>query len=137
MKSNTLILQTGARLIIPVQLLFSLFLLIRGHNEPGGGFIAGLVAAAAFVLYLFAFGVAEMKSLMRVDSRDLLGFGLLVALASGIPALVQGSPFLTGLWYSGPAGIKLSTPLLFDIGVYFAVQGTLLTFVVALAEAEE
>ena len=61
-KSGTIILNTAARFLMPLQLMFSIFLLLRGHDEPGGGFIAGLVAAGAFTLYLFAFGVSHQRS---------------------------------------------------------------------------
>ena len=73
-KSGTIILNTAARFLMPLQLMFSIFLLLRGHDEPGGGFIAGLVAAGAFTLYLFAFGVSATKEVLRmVDPRRRLG----------------------------------------------------------------
>ena len=141
MKPGTLILYAAARFLLPLQLLFSVFLLLRGHDEPGGGFIAGLVAAAAFSLYLFAFGSEVTRDLMRVDPRTLVGIGLLFGLASVFPAWLVGEPFLTAQWWPimlpGDVELKLSTPLIFDIGVYLAVIGSVVTFVVALAESEE
>lgn len=141
MKSNTLILHTAALFIMPLQLMFSLFLLLRGHDEPGGGFIGGLVAAGAFVLYAFAFGSKATRRILRVDPRDLLSAGLLFALASTIPAFLAGEPMLTAHWWEvpllGDSYIKLSTPLIFDIGVYAAVLGTIMTFVINLMESEE
>ena len=71
-KSGTIILNTAARLLMPLQLLFSIFLLLRGHDEPGGGFIAGLVAAGAFTLYLFAFGVSATKEVLRMIDPSLV-----------------------------------------------------------------
>lgn len=139
-KANTVILHTAALFLLPLQLLFSVFLLLRGHDEPGGGFIAGLVAAGAFVLYLFAHGVPSTRKIMRVDPHDLLGLGLLLGSVAALPALLFGEPFLTAQWWSfylGAQEIKLSTVLIFDIGVYFAVLGTILTIVVSLNEAEE
>jgi len=76
-ESNTLILRTATLFLMPLQLLFSVFLLLRGHDEPGGGFIAGLVASGAVVLFLFSYGVREARSLLRVDPRDFLAAGLL------------------------------------------------------------
>ncbi|WP_409524335.1 Na+/H+ antiporter subunit B [Nitrincola sp. MINF-07-Sa-05] len=142
MKPGTLILHTAARFLIPLQLLFSLFLLLRGHDEPGGGFIAGLVAAGAFSLYLFSFGSMMTRDLMRVDPRDLVGTGLLLGLiAAVLPVLLNGEPFLTAQWWPlvlpGGVELKLSTPLIFDIGVYLTVLGSVMTAVIALVEAEE
>lgn len=138
-KSNTLILHTASLFLLPLQLLFSIFLLLRGHDEPGGGFIAGLVAAGAFVLYLFAHGVTSTRKIMRADPRDLLGLGLMLGALATLPALLIGEPFFTAQWlsfYVFEAQIKLSTVLLFDTGVYLAVLGTILTIVVSLTEAE-
>ena len=72
------ILQTAARLLMPLLLLFAVFLLLRGHNEPGGGFVGGLVVAAAFVLYSLAFGVEAARRAVLVRPSTLLGVGLLV-----------------------------------------------------------
>jgi len=141
MKSNTMILHTAALLIMPLQLMFSIFLLFRGHDEPGGGFIGGLVASGAFVLYAFAFGAEATRRILRVAPRDLLAAGLLMGLVSTLPAFFSGQPMLTAHWWEVPlpggAYLKLSTPLIFDIGVYFAVLGTIMTFVVGLMESEE
>lgn len=141
MKSNTLILHTAALFIMPLQLMFSLFLLLRGHDEPGGGFIGGLVAASAFVLYAFAFGAGPVRRILRVAPRDILSAGLLFALASTIPAFLAGQPLLTAHWWEvplpGDTYLKLSTPLIFDIGVYAAVLGTIMTFVINLMESDE
>lgn len=141
MKTNTLILHTAALAIMPLQLMFSVFLLLRGHDEPGGGFIGGLVAASAFVLYAFAFGAESTRKLLRVSPRDLLAAGLLFGLASTIPAFWTGQAMLTALWWEvplpGEGYLKLSTVLIFDIGVYLAVLGTLMTFVISLMESEE
>ena len=141
MKTNTLILHTAALFIMPLQLMFSLFLLLRGHDEPGGGFIGGLVAASAFVLYAFAFGSTATRRILRVDPRDLLSAGLLFALASTIPAFLAGQSMLTAHWWElplpGDTYLKLSTVLIFDIGVYAAVLGTIMTFVISLMESDE
>lgn len=141
MKTNTLILHTAALAIMPLQLMFSVFLLLRGHDEPGGGFIGGLVAASAFVLYAFAFGAESTRKLLRVSPKDLLAAGLLFGLASTIPAFWTGQAMLTALWWQvplpGEGYLKLSTVLVFDIGVYLAVLGTLMTFVISLMESDE
>lgn len=133
---SSLLLRAAARLIVPLQIVLSIILLLRGHNEPGGGFIGGLVCGAAFILYGVAFGMARGQSLLPLPSQTLIGIGLLCAAASGLPALVEGLPFLTGLWsdIAIPTYIvgklKFGTPLLFDIGVYLVVWGvaTLMAF---------
>jgi multicomponent Na+:H+ antiporter subunit A len=128
----SVVLQTGARLLLTLLLLTSLFMLWRGHNEPGGGFIGGLFAASAVVLYLLAFGREATTRLLRVSPRLGLSVGLAVAVASGLVGTVlAGAPFLTGQWTT-LGGLKLGTPLLFDVGVFLVVVGFTLTIVLAL-----
>lgn len=133
---QSLILSVAVRSLLPLLLLFSFFLLIRGHNEPGGGFVGGLVAAAAFALYAIAEGVEQVRKALRVDPRVLIGAGLFVALCSGLFSLLQGRPFMTGLWYKQAVPVlgKVGTPLLFDAGVYLVVVGIILTIILTLAE---
>jgi multicomponent Na+:H+ antiporter subunit B len=80
----SLILSTATRYMLPLLLLFSVFLLLRGHNDPGGGFVGGLVAAAAFSFYAFAYQVSEARRALRVEPRVLIGAGLVVAVGSAI-----------------------------------------------------
>ena len=135
---TSLILRTATRFLLPLLLLFSLFLLVRGHHEPGGGFSGGLVAAAAFVLYRFAFGVEEVRRVLPLDARALMGVGLLVAAGSGSVALLAGRPLMTGVWgrvpVPGVGELDLGTPLLFDVGVYLTVVGVTLSIILPLAE---
>ena len=126
------IFRTATRLLMPLLLLFSLFLLLRGHNEPGGGFVGGLVAAAAFALYAIAFGVDRARQALLVKPLTLLGGGLLIALASGVPAALRGQPFMTAQWVPEPAA--LGTPALFDFGVFLVVAGVVLMMVFSLVE---
>ncbi|MEO8256110.1 MAG: Na+/H+ antiporter subunit B [Acidobacteriota bacterium] len=131
------ILQTATRLLMPLLLLFAVFLLLRGHNQPGGGFVAGLVVASSFVLYAIAFGVDASRRALLVSPATLLGVGLLVAVTSGIPAIIAGQPFMTAQWVEvpvGPAAVAVGTPLGFDVGVFLAVVGVVLTIVFTLAE---
>jgi multicomponent Na+:H+ antiporter subunit B len=137
---TSIVLRMTARLLLPLLLVFSMFLFWRGHNEPGGGFVAGLVAAAAWALYAIAYDAAEARRALRVEPRLLIGVGLLLALASGFIALVTRQPFLTGRWgyltLPGLDPVDVGTPVLFDLGVYLAVLGVTLTVVLALAEEE-
>jgi multisubunit Na+/H+ antiporter MnhB subunit len=131
------ILQTATRVLMPLLLLFAVFLLLRGHNQPGGGFVGGLVVASSFVLYSIAFGVDAGRRALLVRPATLLGVGPLVALTSGLPAVITGQPFMTALWTEVPSGrtaVALGTPLVFDVGVFLAVIGVVLTIVFTLAE---
>jgi len=118
------ILPAAARLVIPVQYFFAIYLLLRGHNLPGGGFIGGLVFASALVLRV-------MVSPERAPKRDpisLAGIGLLVALASAVLPLLYSKPFFTGMWAGEVwlptiGKVKIGTPLFFDIGVFLVVTG--------------
>lgn len=131
------ILQTAVRVLMPLLLLFAVFLLLRGHNQPGGGFVAGLVVASSFVLYSIAFGVEAARRALLVRPMALLGTGLLVALVSGVPGLLGGRPFMTAIWTSfgiGSVTVDAGTPLVFDVGVFLAVIGVVLTIVFTLAD---
>jgi multisubunit Na+/H+ antiporter MnhB subunit len=132
------ILQTAVRVLMPLLLLFAVFLLMRGHNQPGGGFVGGLVVSATFILYSIAFGVDAARRALLVRPSTLLGVGPLIALVSGLPGLVAGQPFMTGMWTAVATGstvLHVGTPLVFDIGVFVAVVGVVLTIVFTLAEA--
>jgi len=133
---TSLILSTAVRYLYPLLLLFSVFLLLRGHNEPGGGFVGGLVVAAAFSLNAIAYGVPTARRTLGIDPRTLLGLGLLVAVSSGLFALFMGQPFMAGLWAGRAVPLlgKVGTPLLFDVGVYLVVLGVTLTIIFTLAE---
>ena len=131
------ILQTATRVLMLLLLLFAVFLLLRGHNQPGGGFVAGLVVASSFVLYSIAFGVDAGRRALLVRPATLLGVGPLVALTSGLPAVITGQPFMTAKWTEvpvGPTAVSLGTPLVFDVGVFLAVIGVVLTIVFTLSE---
>ena len=134
---GSLILQTAARALLPLLLTLSVFLLLRGHDEPGGGFIGGLVGASAFVLYVFAFDSATSRRMLMIDPRTMMGVGLLFGALAGIPALLLGQGYLAAQWWDVRLGpLSLNTPLIFDIGVYLVVIGFVLTIVYALAEAD-
>ena len=137
MKSS-LVLSSTVKYLIPLLMIFSFFLLLRGHNEPGGGFTGGLVAAAAYALYSIANGIDEAKKFLRTNPITLIANGLSIALISGIIAILNGKSFLTGVWlkYEIPIVGKIGTPLLFDIGVYIVVLGISTMIIFSLAEEE-
>ncbi len=136
---ESIILFEATRYLAPLMVLLSFYLLLRGHNEPGGGFVGGLLAAAAFALHVIASGVLYARRMLRVDPRTLMGVGLLLALLMGVPALLHGQPFMTGIWlpHKLPVLGKVGTPLLFDVGVYLLVVGITLTIIFELAAMAE
>jgi multicomponent Na+:H+ antiporter subunit B len=136
---GTLIFRTVAPFITALMLVFSVFVLLRGHNEPGGGFIGGLIAVAAFAIHGIAFGVPEVRRAMVFHPTAIAGFGLLLSALSGFASLPVGRPFLTGLWGEVPfigTTIDVSTVLTFDIGVYLVVVGAITGIALALEERE-
>lgn len=136
---RTLIFRTVAPFLTALMVLFSLFVLLRGHNEPGGGFIGGLIAASAFAIHGIASGIAPVRRALHFHPLGYAATGLLVALAAGLLSLVSGDPFLTGLW-AFPVlfgtEVSLSTPMLFDIGVYLVVVGSITSVALSLEEEE-
>ena len=137
---TSIILRTATRYMFPPLLVFSVYLLLRGHHFPGGGFVGGLFAGSAFSLYALAFSVASARRLLPCGPQAITAVGLAVALASGIPALFTGRAFLTGTWWEVPVypevTVAVGTPLFFDVGVYLVVLGVLLTLVFSLGEEE-
>jgi len=134
----SLILRVAAKYLQPLLLLFSIFLLLEGHNAPGGGFVGGLMAAASLVLQAIAYDVPSARRVLFVDPQSLIGAGLLAAALSGALALFEGRPFLTGLWEKWTLGalgeFSAGTPLLFDVGVYLTVVGVSLTVILTWME---
>lgn len=137
---NSLILRTVDRLVGSLLLMASLFLLWRGHNEPGGGFSGGLMAASAFVLHAIAAGPEAGRQALKIPPTLLIPLGLAVALLAALIAFAAGEPFFTGQWVTlnipGGSDVKLGTPLLFDVGVYLVVVGITLTIILSLMEEE-
>lgn len=137
---RTLIFRTAAPSLIALMLLFSVFVLLRGHNEPGGGFIAGLIAASAFAIHGIAFGVAPARRALYFHPMAISGFGLFIAVLSGLVSAAFGVPFLTGLWTSPSllgVSVDLSTVMLFDVGVYFVVLGSITAMALTLENRED
>lgn len=137
---NTVILRTIAPLITALMVLFSIFVLLRGHDEPGGGFIGGLIAASAFALYGIANGVSPVLRALRFHPISISAFGLFLAALSGLVSLVEQVPYLTGIWWfveiSEAVELGLSTPLLFDIGVWLVVVGAVVTIALCLEQRD-
>ena len=134
----SLILKTATRLLVGLILTFAVYLLLRGHNAPGGGFSAALVAGTGFALFAIAEGPAVVRRAIRIAPQIIAMAGLGLAILSGLPGTLSGQTFLTGIWWIWQSGrpheIAIGSPLFFDIGVFLAVLGTLLTLILALEE---
>ena len=137
---NTVIFRTAAPLIVATMLVFSVDICLRGHNEPGGGFIGGLIGAASIAVFGMASGVPAVRRALKVDPLALAGFGVLLAGFAGLMSLFIDAPFLTAIWLyldMGETTVPLSTPLFFDLGVYLVVFGTISAIALALEDESE
>jgi multicomponent Na+:H+ antiporter subunit B len=126
---SSFVLRRVAGAVLPVAILLAFYLLLRGHDAPGGGFVAGLVTSAAALLHALAAGPPSAPRRPRVHPAAWIG--LLLAAGTGLLSMVAGQGFLTHLHFdlelSERATIHLSTALLFDVGVFLAVIGVTVT----------
>lgn len=134
----SIILKSASNYLLPLLLLFSIFILLRGHYLPGGGFVGGLVASIAFVLHAFANKLEDTRKLLRVDPGYLMPVGLAISFLSGAAPMLLDKPFMTGLWADTKIPVigSLGSALFFDIGVYLVVIGATLTIIFTIAEVE-
>jgi multicomponent Na+:H+ antiporter subunit B len=124
----SVIFSTMSRLFFVLMLVASIYMLFRGHNEPGGGFIGGLFAALAFALLALADSVAAARKALIVHPVVLIGSGLFLAFLSGLPGLFSDGSFLTH-WWAELGSTHLGTATIFDIGVFMVVIGGVLALV--------
>lgn len=136
MNKRVVILETISAPLYWVILAASIWVLLRGHNEPGGGFIGGLVAVSASILWAFAHSSdAAARRIPLQSPLRLAAVGIAVATAAGIPAFWLGNSYLTHIWGAIPLGftdVAVSTVLIFDLGVYLTVWGALAGYALAL-----
>jgi multicomponent Na+:H+ antiporter subunit B len=143
MTQRAVILDVAVRILYPLMLAAAFWFLLRGHNEPGGGFIGGMVAVAATAMLAVARGADFAQSRMPLGPLRLVYASLLLSFVSGLPALGHNLPYMTHLWGSIPLGFtefKVSTVMLFDLGVFgtvWAGLGGLCARVVAIDEETE
>lgn len=130
---NSIILKAATHIVSGLMLVFSAYLLLRGHHEPGGGFIGGLIAVIAFALLMMSESPTYVYNRLRIHPAYYATGGVVLAIASGFLSYISGLPFLTGLWWKDI--LPLGTPLLFDIGVYFAVLGGVLNILLQIDRA--
>ncbi len=137
---NSYIYRTVVSFLFFPLLIFSIYLLLRGHNFPGGGFIGGLLTAVSLVLLSFSMGLERFHAVIRVDPMRVAAAGLFVAVAAGLPALFAGAAFLTQYNFKFKdvpliGELYLGTPLLFDAGVYLLVVGASIKVLFVLAKS--
>ena len=136
---TSLIVRAATRVLAGLLLVFSIWMLLRGHNEPGGGFIGGLIGSTGFILYAIAHGCRAAREALRVEPQTIAVAGLAIALAAGLLPWLRSDAAFTGMWLflgaaPGEKGLPLSNILVFDVGVYLVVLGSVLTLVLALEE---
>ena len=129
MSQRSPVLERAALPVYWAMMAMAVFILLRGHNEPGGGFIGGLVAVAASALLAIVLGPGQARRRQPLDPLALAMAGVGLAVLSGLPALLGGLPYLTHLWAGG-----LSTVLVFDLGVFCVVWGSLTGYLYPLLE---
>lgn len=136
--TRSVIVDTGTRVVFHSALVLSIYFLVTGHNQPGGGFVGGLVAAAAFALVYVAGGVDAVRSLSRVPPSLVLGCGLALSASTALAPLVIGDAILESGHVAtdvpGLGHIKVATTLLFDVGVYGVVVGLVLLVIQAFGD---
>lgn len=135
---ESIIFQTIARQALYVVMVFSLFLLGRGHNEPGGGFIGGLMTSAAIVIQYLAFNLEMVRKALPFDGKILVALGLLFAAVTGLGTMFAYGIFMTHSFahimvpFFGK--VELTTAFVFDLGVYLVVVGGVITIITAVGE---
>ncbi|MCM3761555.1 Na(+)/H(+) antiporter subunit B [Alkalihalobacillus oceani] len=140
-RSNEVMLHTMTRILTFIILSFSIFLFFAGHNNPGGGFIGGLMTASALLLMYLGFDMKSMKTAIPFNFTTVIAVGLLIAIGTGVSTMLLGYPFLTHFFEYYPAPILgeagLTTTLPFDLGVYLVVVGIALTIILTIAEDDK
>jgi multicomponent Na+:H+ antiporter subunit B len=135
---RSLILRTISLGLLYIIILFSLFVFVQGHNAPGGGFIAGLIAAAMILIQFLSFSREHVHKVFKPVFHRLLGLGVLLAAGSGFFGWLSGTAYLTGFHWTiplpGEAQQALPSVFFFDLGVYFVVIGTVVSIFMALEE---
>jgi len=138
---RSLILRTVSLGLLFVIVLFSFYVFLEGHNNPGGGFVAGLIAAAMILIQHLSYSHEELEQTFRPIFHRMIGLGLLLAGGSGVIGFLYGDAFLSGYhWYWPlPGGGELPVPsvVIFDLGVYLVVIGTVVGIFRALEEFRE
>ncbi|GHB29096.1 Na+/H+ antiporter subunit B [Mongoliitalea lutea] len=133
---KSLIFRTASIYLLPLLLLFSIFILLRGHYLPGGGFVGGLMAGVAFLIHSFAFGLKETRNIIKINPGFLMPIGLTICVLAALAPWIVSLPLMTGLWFEEPFKFvgMVGSALFFDIGVYLVVVGSTLIIMFTIAD---
>jgi multisubunit Na+/H+ antiporter MnhB subunit len=135
---RNIILENIVRLFMKVMVVYSIYLLLRGHNYPGGGFIAGIIASIGFIFFAIIFGTKALTHTIKVQPQIFIATGLSLVFISAFLPVIFSTEILTGLWMHTDIPVlgelHLGTPLIFDTGVFFVVIGVILTIVISIME---
>ncbi|OZU90225.1 Na(+)/H(+) antiporter subunit B [Virgibacillus indicus] len=136
-KPNDLILRTTTSLIAFILLGFAIYLLLAGHNSPGGGFVGGLMTSGAVLLMYMSYGIEAVKKMLPINFVTLIPIGLGIAVLTGAGSFLFDVPFMSQTfgYFTVPifGEIELATAMLFDLGVYFTVVGVMITIILSIA----
>jgi multicomponent K+:H+ antiporter subunit A len=134
---HPLMMVVVTRVLMPIAVVVGIYIFLRGHNEPGGGFVAGLVIAIALLMQYMASGFAWTQARKRVEYHTLIGLGILIAGLTGAGAWLAGRPFLTSAYtyvHLPPIEeFELATAMLFDLGVFLTVLGAVMLMLYSLS----
>ncbi|MGE0665986.1 MAG: monovalent cation/H+ antiporter subunit A [Sphingomonadales bacterium] len=137
---HPLMMVVATRIMLPLALLVGIYVFLRGHNEPGGGFIAGLIVSIALIMQYMASGISWAQQRMKTDFHNLVGWGVLIAGLTGIGAWMAGRPFLTSAYgyvtWPVVGTFELATAMAFDLGVFLTVIGAVMLALATLSRVE-
>jgi multicomponent K+:H+ antiporter subunit A len=129
------------RVVLPLALMTGVYILLRGHNMPGGGFIAGLIVAIAYLMQYMASGYLWAQKRARMDAHLMIGGGVALAGGTGLASLLFDRPFLTstfGYFHLPLFGeVELASAMAFDVGVFFTVLGTCILSLATISRVED
>ena len=137
---HPLMMVVATRIMLPLALLVGVYVFLRGHNEPGGGFIAGLIVSIALIMQYMASGFTWAQARMKLDYHSLIGWGVLIAGLTGIGAWFAGRPFLTSdfgyVTWPVVGTFEVATAIAFDLGVFLTVIGAVMLALATLSRVE-
>ncbi len=133
-----LLMEVVSRPLLPLALMVGIYLMLRGHNAPGGGFIAGLVVGIALVMQYLASGVEWTQARLRIDYFKMIAIGLILALLTGVASWVVGYPFMTTtftyLYWPVVGKFEVASAMVFDLGVFLTVVGITMVILAELGK---
>jgi len=138
LKINNVILRTVSKLVVFIILTLAVYLFLAGHNSPGGGFVGGLVLAAAFVLLFIVYDIETIQKAIPLDFKKVAALGAFISVSTGVGALFFGAPFLSQSfgYFDLPVFGKteLTTVTIFESGVALVVVGVVCTIILSISE---